>query len=52
MQPNLKIIDINKLIGTHELELPFYLKKEADNDTIWVIDNNETYFWVFRHDRE
>ena len=37
----------------HKLELPFYFKKAADNDTIWITDNkNETYFWVFRKDRD
>ena len=35
-----------------KLELPFYLKKEADNDTLWLIDNNGTYFLVFRKDRD
>ena len=34
----------------YKFELPFYLKKNADNDTIWIIDNNETYFWVFSKD--
>jgi len=34
-----------------KLELPFYLKKEANNDTLWIIDNKETSFFVFRKDR-
>ena len=45
-RPNLGFRDIQ------ELEVPFYLKKEANNDTIWIIDNKETYFWVLIHDRE
>ena len=44
--PNLRFLDIDKL------ELPFYLKKNADNDTLWIIDNKETYFGVFRKDRD
>ena len=34
------------------LELPFYLMKEADNDTLRVTDNKEIYFWVFRKDKD
>ena len=34
------------------LELPFFLRKEANNDTLWLIDKNETYFLVFRKDRD
>jgi len=46
-QPNLKIID------RHKLKRPFYLKKNANNDTIWVIGNKkERYFWVFRKDSD
>ena len=55
------MIDVGKIekpegLYTYELfgklELPFYLKKAANNDTIWVIDKNDTYFVVFREDRE
>ena len=45
-KPNLGFLDVYKL------ERPFYLKKEANNDTLWLIDNKETYFWVFRKDRD
>jgi hypothetical protein len=44
-EPNLQLIDI------YELGLPFYLKKAANNDTVWVINFKKTYFFVFRKDK-
>ena len=41
-EPNLRLIDI------YELGLPFYIKKAADNDTVWIRNYKETYFLVFR----
>ena len=48
-----KIDDTNlDFLDVYKLELPFYLKKEANNDTLWIIDSKEMYFWVFRKDRD
>lgn len=44
-EPNLRLIDI------YELGLPFYIKKAADNDTVWIRNYKETYFFVFRKDK-
>ena len=43
-------LHVSKLLD--KLELPFYLNKDANNDTLWLIDNKETYFGVFRKDRD
>ena len=45
-EPNIKIIEI------YEIGLPFYLRKAANNDTVWIINNKETYFFVFRKDKD
>jgi len=50
---NLDILKIYTLIRKRELELPFYFKKAADNDTIWITDNrNQVFFWLFLKDRD
>ena len=43
-EPNIKVIEI------YEVGLPFYLRKAAKNDTVWIINNKETFFFVFRKD--
>lgn len=44
-EPNLRLIDI------YELELPFYLKKAVGNDTLWIENYKETFFFVFRNNQ-
>ena len=44
-EPNLKVMYFS------ELEEPFFLIKEANNDTIWLMNSNNTYFFVFKKDK-
>ena len=43
-EPNLQLIEIYKL------QLPFNLKKALQNDTIWIMDQKEIYFFVFQRE--
>jgi hypothetical protein len=35
-----------------EFELPFYVKKAANNDTLWIISDKERCFFIFRKDTD
>ncbi|MBP5708759.1 MAG: hypothetical protein J6W61_03230 [Bacteroidales bacterium] len=45
-QPNLQLMFV------YEIGLPFFLIKEANNDTIWLMNSDNTYFFVFKKGKE
>lgn len=43
-EPNIKVLEI------YEIGLPFYLKKTAKSDTLWIKSNKGEYFFILRKD--
>lgn len=49
----------SKIIYTHalqmydidKLELPFYLRKDADNDTMWFADSNMSFCFILKEEQ-